>query len=294
MKFDRNARRRVTNWIMSALALGCVIVALIPLLSIIYTAVSLGGHVLSLSFLISPYPSACSPTVNTPVCPVGGIGPAIEGTGVLLALASLFSVPPGILAGIYLSEFGRNRFGRAVSFFTDVMTGSPSMVVGIFVYTLFYLAFGPRGVFNTLSGAAALAFLMIPIVTRTTEEALRLVPNSIREAAYALGIPRYRAVLHVVLTAARGAVLTGAVLAVMRAGGEAAPLLVTALGNPFGFQGLDQPTAAIPPIIFNFGTSPYANQIAAAWGASLVLIIIMLCISLAVRYSLRSKFSAVT
>ena len=291
MNFDRNARRRWVNWIMSFLALGCVIVALVPLGSIIYTAVTLGGHVLSFSFLTSGYPIACSPTPSTPTCPVGGIGPAIEGTGVLLGLASLFSVPPGILAGVYLSEFGRGRLGRSVSFFTDVMTGSPSIVVGIFVYTLFFIALGPRGVFSALSGAVALAILMIPIVTRTTEEALRLVPNSVREAAYALGIPRYRAVLHVVLSAARGAILTGAVLAVMRAGGEAAPLLLTALGNPFGFQGLNQPSAALPPIIYNFGTSAYANQVAAAWGASLVLILIMLCISLTVRYALRSKYS---
>jgi phosphate transport system permease protein len=291
MRFDRDARRRWVNWIVTGIALACVVVALIPLGSILYTAAVLGGRVISVTFLTGQETVPCSFKVD-PNCVYGGVWPAISGTLVLVALASLIALPIGILAGIYLSEYASKdklRVGRPVSFFSDVMTGFPSIVVGVFVYSLFYL-FAPGIVFSAVSGSVALAIIMIPLVTRTTEEALRLVPNALREAALALGIPRYRATLNIVLSTGRATLITGAVLAVMRAAGETAPLLITAFGNPHGFQGFTQPTEALGPLIFTYGTSPWPNQYADAWGMSLVLIAMMLIISVVARLALRKKF----
>jgi phosphate transport system permease protein len=291
MKFDRNTRRRWVNWIFSGIALACVVVALIPLGSILYTAAEMGSHVISITFLTGPETVPCSFKLD-PNCTYGGVFPAIEGSAVLVGLSSLIAMPIGILAGIYLSEYGprdRLRVGRSVSFVSDVMVGFPSIVVGVFVYSVFYL-FAPGVIFSALTGSLALAIIMIPVVTRTTEEALRLVPTNLREAAYALGIPRYRATLHIVLSTGRSAVITGAILAVMRSAGETAPLLITAFGNPHGFQGFTQPTEALGPLIFYYGTSPWPNQIGDAWGMSLVLIGLMLAISIGARIALRKKF----
>jgi phosphate transport system permease protein len=291
MRLTRDLRRRWVDRLVMALTFGCIVVALVPLGSILYTAAVQGARVLSLTFLTNSEPVGCNPTVILD-CSYGGIWPAIEGSLVLIGLSALIAVPIGILIGIYLSEHGprdRLRVARPVSFVTDVMTGFPSIVVGVFVYSLFYLI-APGIVFSALTGAGALAILMIPVVARTTEEALHLVPASLREAAYALGIPRYRAILHIVVSAGRPAIITGALLAVMRAGGETAPLLITAFGNPHGFQGFTQPTEALGPLIFNFGTSPWPNQIADAWGASLVLIAMMLAISIAARVALKKRF----
>ncbi|HLY76843.1 MAG TPA: phosphate ABC transporter permease PstA [Thermoplasmata archaeon] len=291
MRFDRDARRRGINWLVMGVAFACVVLALIPLGSILYTAVSLGSRVLSVTFLTGPETVPCSFQVD-PNCTYGGVWPAISGSLVLIGLSALIAMPVGILAGIYLSEYAprdKLRVGRPVSFFSDVMTGFPSIVVGVFVYSLFYL-FAPGIVFSALSGSVALAIIMIPLVTRTTEEALRLVPTNLREAALALGIPRYRATLHVVLSTGRATVITGAILAVMRAAGETAPLLITAFGNPHGFQGFTQPTEALGPLIYTYGESPWPNQIADAWGMSLVLIFMMVVIGVGARLALRRKF----
>lgn len=286
MKTDRNARRRWTNLIASAATLGCVLVALIPLGSILWISIVRGGKVLSLQFLTGGEPSGCVPGA----CPVGGIFPAIEGTFVLIGLASLIAIPVGVLAGIYLAEYGRNRMGRTVSFLTDVLTGIPSIVVGAFVYALF-LYFDRSIVFSFYSGSLAIALIMIPIVTRTAEESLRMVPDSIREAALALGIPRYRTTVRVTLPSGAGALITGAVLAVMRGGGETAPLILTLFGNRLGFVGLDKPGEALPLLIYYFGLSPESNQIADAWGAALVLIMLMLGISVVARVILRRRLA---
>lgn len=257
----------------------CVVAILIPLLSLLYTAIERGGRVLSVSFLTSPEALPCSP-IN---CSTGGILPALQGTFVLLGLASLIAVPAGLFCAIYLAEFGRGRFSRAVSFFTDVMTGLPSIIMGVFVYSLF-LVFDPTIVFSAITGSLALAVLMLPIIVRTSEEALRLVPTTVREAAMALGIPKYRSTFSVVLSAARNAVITGILLSVMRAGGEAAPLLFTAFGNRQGFVGFNQPVEALGPYIYNSGfLEPYSNLNADAWGAALVLILIMLGLSVITR-----------
>jgi phosphate transport system permease protein len=277
-------RRRITDWVARGLAAVCVVIALIPLASILDTAAVRGGAVLRPSFLTSGEPLPCSPLS----CSVGGIAPAIQGSFVLLALASLIAMPVGILAGIYLSEFGRHRVGRTASFLIDVLTGVPSIVIGVFAYTIFLLI-DPAIVYSAIDGSIALAIIMLPVVVRTTEESLRLVPRSVREAALALGIPQHRATLRIVLPTGGGAVVTGAILAVARAGGEAAPLLFTAFGNRLGFVGLTQPTEALPPLIFNFGTSASRNWVADAWGAALVLILAMLAMSLTARFILHRR-----
>lgn len=287
MKFNRDGRRRIFNWVVSGLCFLCVVAALIPLLSIIYTAVINGGRVLSFNFLVAPLSFGfCTPGVSC----YGGIGPALAATLIVVGIASGISVPAGVLAGIYLSEYGKNRLGRSISFFTDVMTGSPSIVVGLFVYAAF-VYFEPRLAFSALSGSVALAVIMIPIVTRTTEEGLRLVPNALREGAYALGIPRYRAVVQIVLSTGRSVVITGVVLAVMRAAGEVAPLLLTAFWNNNGFTGINQPAGLLGPLIYMDAESPSPYLVAAAWGASLILILLMLGISLAARIALRKRFT---
>jgi phosphate transport system permease protein len=241
-------------------------------------------------------PPPCNPETSA-TCPTGGIANAIQGTLILVSLASLISLPVGILTGVYVSEFGNNRLGRTVRFFTDILTEIPSIVVGIFVYSLIVeLAIlgwvDRRLVFSTISGTLALATIMVPIVARTSEEALKLVPVATREAGLALGIPRYRVTLRIVLSSARSALLTGALLAVARASGETAPLIMTAFGNPYFFQGLDHPIEAMPRIIFYYGTSPFPNWQALAWGATLILVLMMLAVSVASRIVLRGRLEA--
>lgn len=283
MKFNRDARRRIFNWVVSGLCLLCVVVALIPLLSILYTCIANGWHVLGASFLFGQEGSGLPGTGS------GGIGPALYATIVVVSIAALIAVPVGILAGIYLSEYGKNPLGRGISFFTDVMTGSPSIVVGLFAYAVFLYLFRPI-VYSAADGAVALAIIMIPVVTRTTEEGLRLVPNALREGAYALGIPRYRAVLQITLSTGRGIVLTGVVLAVMRAAGEVAPLLICAGWSSHGFTGLGQPAGLLGPLIYLDAEQASPGLVSAGWGASLILIAGLLSVSLLARFALRKRF----
>ncbi len=287
----RLARRRSFNWVMVALCLVCVVIAVVPLASVILTAAGKGGvAIVQPSFYTSTPPQGCTPTANR-TCPLGGIGPAIQGTFLMLGLGALIAIPVGLLAGIYLSEYGRNRFARSVSFLADVMTGLPTILIGVFVFVLF-LYFDHNAALSALSGGVALAFIMIPIVTRASEEALRSVPTSVREAARALGFPTHRVSLRVVLGTARGALITGILLATSRAAGDTAALFLTAGSSTFWFQGFSQQTAAITPFIFaNFG-SPYTNLQTDAWGAALVLLLIMLGISLVARLLVRPHLDA--
>lgn len=272
---DRDTRRLWKDLAMNVAAFACVIIALIPLGSILIEASVRGLQ-------------AISPSFFTSTTAAGGIGNAIQGTLILIGISSLIALPVGILTGIYLAEFGRNRIAGAIRFFVDVMTQIPSIVVGIFAYS-FMLALNPRTVFSTISGVIALSTIMIPFVARTSEEALRLVPNSTRESALALGIPYYRTILRVVLPSASSAVVTGGLLGVARIGGETAPLLMTAFGSPYWFQGLDHPIESLPHTIFTFATGPYAAENQAAWGASLILILLMLGISIASRVVVRLR-----
>lgn len=285
MKFppDRDTRRQWKDRIVTGAALSCVVIALIPLGSILVEAIGRGIQSISPAFF----------TLNTGD---GGIANALEGTLILIALGAGIALPVGILTGIFMSEFGNNRIGSSVRFFMDVMTQIPSIVVGIFAYSLF-LELGalgvvsPRLVFSTTTGAIALATIMIPFVARTSEEALRLVTIATREAGLALGIPKYRVILRIVLSSARGGLVTGALLGVARVGGETAPLLMTAFGNPFSFAGLDQPIESLPHTIYTWALGPYVAQNQAAWGAALVLILLMLGISVASRVLIRSRFA---
>jgi phosphate transport system permease protein len=222
-----------------------------------------------------------------PVGEGGGIGNAIVGSFVLILLACVIGLPIGIAAGVYLAEFGTGWFGRIVRFFTDTLTGVPSIVVGVFIYTLIVL---PMKQFSTFAGAIALALIMIPIVTRTTEEMIRLVPTSLREGALALGAPQWRVTLGVVLPAAASGIATGAMLAVARVSGETAPLLFTAFGSRFFNFHLDQPIASLTVQIYNYAISPYDEWHAQAWAATLVLMALILLINITVRFFTRRKY----
>jgi phosphate transport system permease protein len=210
----------------------------------------------------------------------GGMANAIAGSFLILALGSLVGVPVGIGAGIYLAEFGRNRLGDLIRFTADVLNGVPSIIVGIVAYGLVVLT---QGHFSALAGGAAIAIMMIPTITRTTEEMLLLVPNAVREAAYGLGISRWRTTLSITLRTATSGVITGVMLAFARVAGETAPLLFTAFGNQYWNWNVGQPTAALPLQIFTYAISPYDEWHRQAWAGALILIILIVASVSAVR-----------
>lgn len=219
--------------------------------------------------------------------PGGGVGPALLGSLALMGVSALIGVPIGVGAGIYLSEYGRGRFANAIRFCSDLVAGLPSIVVGVFVWAL--LVRHVIGNFAGIAGAAALAIIMVPIIVRTVEEVLRLVPHSLREAALAMGVPRWRMILGVVLPAARAGIITGIVLSLARAGGETAPLLLTTLGNQFFSFDLFQPMAALPVQIYNYAVAPYEDWHTKAWGGALVLITVIGALSVLTRVATRGR-----
>jgi phosphate transport system permease protein len=221
--------------------------------------------------------------------PGGGIANAIVGSMEIIAFASLGAVPVGVLAGIYLALFGRGKTAIAVRFLSDVLTGVPSIAIGVFAYALVVL---PSKHFSALSASVALAVIMLPIVVRTTEEAVRLVPYTIREGALALGIPSWKAVLLVTVPCARPGIVTGVLLAVARVAGESAPLLFTAFGSSFWSRGINSQTAALPLIIFQYAISPYKDWQQAAWGGALVLILLVFALNLIARLAFPARSSA--
>ena len=270
--------RRSTSGVMTALTAICTIVAVGILVIILAYIAKQGVTSLSFTFLTD------SPK---PVGEGGGIGNAIVGSMVLLLLAAAIGLPIGIAIGIYLSEFGSGKFGSMVRFVVDTLTGIPSIVTGVFVYTIVVL---PLRHFSALAGGVALALIMIPIVARTTEEMIRLVPHSLREGALALGAPQWRVTLGVVVPAAASGIATGAMLAIARVSGETAPLLFTAFGSRFFSYYLDQPIASLTVQIYNYAISPYDEWHAQAWAATLVLMTLILSINIAVRFLTRKKF----
>jgi phosphate ABC transporter permease protein PstC/phosphate ABC transporter permease subunit PstA len=288
----RNLGRR--RWVARGFLLLCavaVVVALLPLASVVATAVARGGGaVVQPSFYTSGNPLGCNPGPNRS-CSLGGIGPQIQGTLIVLGLGALLAMPLGLLGGIYLSEYGgrgRSLLARGLSFLADVLTGVPTILIGVFVFAAF-LEFDHDAATSALSGGVALGLVMLPIVARATEEALRSVPVAVRESAAALGFTRERTSLRVVLGTARTSVLTGALLGLSRAAGDTAALFVTAGSSLFWFQGLNQPVATLTPFIFdNFG-SEYSNLQADAWGAALVLLLLMLAIGLIGRLAVRGR-----
>jgi phosphate transport system permease protein len=274
----RKNSRRFINTLMNGLAAACAFAVIIVLALILGYIAWQGLSSISLQFLLD---------TPKPVGEGGGIANAIVGTLFLLCLASLIGLPFGIAAGIYLAEFGDNLFGTIVRFVTDTLTGVPSIVVGVFVYTLIVL---PQKHFSALAGGIALSLIMIPIVARTTEEMLRLVPVSLREGALALGAPQWRVTMGVVLPAAASGIATGAMLAIARVSGETAPLLFTAFGSRFFNIYLDQPMSSLTVQIYNYAISPYDEWHAQAWAATLVLMALILTINIIVRFFTRKKF----
>ena len=278
-KVQRGDRaRRLKNAIMTGLTALCTFAALGILLVILLYSAKQGIGSLTLQFLIDR---------PRPVGEGGGIGNAILGSLVLLSLCSVIGIPIGVATGVYLSEFGDGRFGSLVRFLVDTLTGIPSIVTGVFVYAVLVL---PMKQFSAFAGGVALALIMIPIVARTTEEMLRLVPQNLREGALALGAPQWRVTLGVVLPAAASGIATGAMLAVARVSGETAPLLFTAFGSRFFDYYLDRPIASLTVQIYNYAISPYDEWHAQAWAATLVLMTLILSINLIVRFLTRKRF----
>ncbi len=269
-------RRRLTDHFMTGVAVLTVILVLVPLFAVFAYLVYRGVGSINWAFL-----------TQTPK-PVGeaggGMANAIVGSAFILALASILGVPLGVGAGIYLAEFGRNRFGDVIRFTADVLNGVPSIVVGIVAYSIVVLS---QKHFSALAGGVALAIMMIPTITRTTEEMLLLVPQALREAAYGLGVSRWRTTLSITLRTATSGVITGIMLAFARVAGETAPLLFTAFGNQFWNLRANQPTAALPLQIFNYAISPYDEWHRQAWAGALVLIILIVTAVAAVRFAVR-------
>ena len=275
-KADR--ARRTTSAVMTTLTALCTLVAMGVLIIILSYIAWQGIGSVTLRFLLD------SPR---PVGEGGGIGNAILGTLVLLALSSALGLPFGIAVGVYLAELGKGRFGGFVRFIVDTLTGIPSIVTGVFVYALLVL---PMKHFSALSGGVALALIMVPIVARTTEEMLKLVPQTLREGALALGAPQWRVTLGVILPAAASGIATGAMLAIARVSGETAPLLFTAFGSRFFNYYLDQPIASLTVQIYSYALSPYDEWHAQAWAATLVLMTLILGINITVRFLTRKRF----
>lgn len=269
-----NHKRQIVNRVFTGVTIACVVLAMIPLGSILFEVVKNGISAISFEFLTQPPGSMIRGT--------GGIGPAIQGTLLTVGYASLIGIPVGILAGIYLSEYaGNSRFAYIVRFFNNVMTGMPSIVIGIVGYVALVLTIGS---FNITAGAVALSIIMIPIVVAVTEETLKLVPNSIREAGHSLGIPKWKITLFITLKSAKEGILTGIVLAIARVAGETAPLIMTILGTSLFFQGLMSPVDALPLRIWRLASQPYEHAHSFGWGAALVLIIMVLSLSILLRF----------
>jgi phosphate transport system permease protein len=268
--------RRITDHAMTGIAVLTVVLVLAPLIAIFGYLVYRGVGSINWAFLTQ---------VPKPPGEVGGgMANAIVGSIFILGIASIIGVPLGIGAGIYLAEFGRNRFGSAIRFTADVLNGVPSIVIGIVAYAIVVLR---QGHFSALAGGVALAIMMVPTISRTTEEMLLLVPQALREAAYGLGVPRWRTTLSITLRTATSGVITGIMLAFARVAGETAPLLFTALGNEFWSLRLDQPTAALPLQIYRYALSPYDDFHRQAWAGALVLIVLIVTAVAAVRFVVR-------
>lgn len=272
-------RRSLTNRVMAGVFFACTAIALLPLVAVMGFLLIRGVSYLTVD-LFTGLPKPLGE-------PGGGMANAMVGSLIILAIASAIALPMGILAGVYLAEYGHNAFGQTVRFVADVLTGVPSIAVGIFAYTLLVL---PMRRFSALAGGVALAVIMLPIIVRTTEEMLRLVPGGLREASYALGAARWKTIVSIVLPTARAGIATGVLLAIARVAGETAPLLFTAFGNRFWQRNVtDGPIAALPLQIFTYAIGPYDDWHRQAWAGALVLVGGILVISILVRLVARRR-----
>ncbi len=279
MKLRPATGRRLTNLAVSLWAGGSALLGILILFWILYVVLARGLGALNLSFFTHlPTPPGMSG---------GGLANAIVGTLVLTAASTLIAVPVGLMAGIYLAEFSDDsKAGDYSRFSANVLMGMPSIIVGVFAYTLVVV---PLGHFSGYAGALALAILMLPVITRTTEDMLRLVPNTLRESALALGAPRWKVTLAIVFRAAKGGLITGILLAVARVSGETAPLLFTALNSPYWVSSLNEPTPNLTVTIFSFAMSPYPVWQQQAWGASLLITFGVLIFTVTARFLLRER-----
>ncbi len=278
MKFNYQTQRFLVDRLMIVLCGLAAVMAFIPLMSLLIYVLAQGVAAFRPGFFIH---------LPTPVgVPGGGMANAIVGTITLILIASCVGLPVGILAGVYLAEFGKkNKFAWFVRFTADVLSGVPSIATGIVVYALLVKTMGH---FSAIAGGVALGFMMIPIVTRTTEELVKLVPHSLREASWALGISQWKTTLNIVLRTAKNGILTGVLLSVARIAGETAPLLFTSFNNQFWPHGINEPTAALTVQIYTYAVAPYDDWHQQAWTGALVLLLLVLSVNLIAKILFKS------
>ncbi|MGE0440422.1 MAG: phosphate ABC transporter permease PstA [Gemmatimonadales bacterium] len=277
---NRLVWRRWKSRLMVGLMVAAVLVAVLPLILILGTLVIRGASSLDLNFFTR---------IPVPIGETGGgVAHAIVGTLIMVGVAGLIGLPIGVGAGMFCAEYPRSKLATLSRFVADVMNGTPSIVVGVFAWTLIVAR---QKHFSALAGSAALAMLMIPMVLRTTEEMIRLVPHSLREAALALGYPRWRTSLSVVVRTCLPGIVTGSLLAIARVAGETAPLLFTALGSQFMGTDVNEPMAALPLTVYVYATGPYEEWHRIAWATALVLILVVLSLSLLARLATRQRFN---
>ncbi len=272
--------RKVKSGGATVFSLVCVVLAVAPLFMIFFYTLFQGISALNLDFFIK---------MPKPVGEAGGgMANALVGTGILIGLGALFGLPVGIMSGIYLAEYGNNPFASTVRFLSDVLSGIPSIVVGVVAYVIVVL---PMKHFSALAGGVALGILMIPTITRTTEEMIRLVPHYYREAGLALGIPQWKTTLRIILPTALKGITTGILLALARAAGETAPLLFTALGNRFWSTSIGQPIASLTVFIYDYAKAPFEDWNRQAWAAAFVLIALIFLLNLVFRFVTRGRYA---
>lgn len=271
--------RKLVNGVVTVIAGSAAAIGLIVLLCILYSVAERGIPAINWSFFTQmPSPPG---TVG------GGLANAIVGSILITACAVLMGIPLGLLAGTYLAEFGQeSRLAGTIRFVADILMGAPSIVIGVFVYTLLVV---PQGHFSGFAGSVALAIIMLPLVTRVTEDMLKMVPNTLRESALALGAPEYKMVFQVIFRSARSGLLTGLMLSVARVSGETAPLLFTALNSPYWELSMNKPMGNLTVTIFNYAMSPYSDWQAKAWGASLLITASVLLLNLTARFLTRER-----
>ena len=275
-------RRRLANSVSLVISFSCMAIGISALLWILYTLAYNGLSAFGSDFFLNSTPA--------PGSPGGGVANAIVGSLLMVAVATLVSTPIGILAGIYLAEFGdKSKFAAVTRFVVDIMLSAPSIVIGLFVFAI---AVATTGTFSGWAGSLSLGLIAVPVVMRTTENMLRLVPGSLREAAFALGAPRWRVSLLVTLRAVKGGVITGVLLALARISGETAPLLFSALNNQFFSTDMSKPMANLPVMIFNFAMSPYEDWQRLAWGGAALIALLVLVINIVARVAFRDAKQA--
>ena len=273
-----SVQRKIVNKLMTILVLVAVVLAIVPLVLILADVLVKGAPAINMTFLTH------KPTA--PNIPGGGIGPAIQGSVIMVGLAALISIPIGIGAGIFFSEWSTSKLSTVAGFLNDVLTGFPTMVLGLFVFIIIVLSTKPPEN-SAFAGGFALSLIMTPIIARTTSESLKLVPTTLREASMALGLTRWKTVLRIVLSTGKNGLLTGILLATARASGETAPLLFTAATSGLFIKNLfNQPTASVTTLIYFYALSSIPNQVTQAWGAALLLILFMLALNLAVKLTI--------